>query len=397
MASKNFNGILRDPLGTLANNDKYRFTHVSTTGEVIRGSTSYLNIGDDGVYNIDIEYGNVTIESYSELGKRWINQGTTTINADTAATTLPALLNALVPASDPLLIQLESLLADAEQAASEATSRSIASTTDMQSATNDSKISTPLKVKQAIDFHTGTAATRDVGESAGNVMAVGAFGLGSSTRQAYDTDADDVAGHTHFVRFGGTTANTPVAGNTYHGYSTGPSGFQMVRVTELSGNANTKPRIFERANRNGTWTNWVEIYHKGNIVGTVSQSGEVPRGAIIESGSNTNGSYTKWADGTMICSHSFAVGSRSALGSGTYSDPFRTSVTDWTYPSLFSEINVVNGMCNAASGVFGARGSCVTSQAISNSQATGIQATAISDALSNATVIFFLSAIGRWY
>lgn len=120
MASKNFSGVLRDPLGALASNDKYRFTHVSTTGEVIRGSTSYLTIGDDGVYNIDIEYGNVSIESYSELGKRWIAQGTTTINADTVATTLPALLNALVPASEPLLVELQALLADAEGAASDA-------------------------------------------------------------------------------------------------------------------------------------------------------------------------------------------------------------------------------------------------------------------------------------
>ncbi len=120
MANKQFTGYLRDPLGDYANNDKYRFTHVSTTGEVIKGSTSYFNVDDTGFYDFTIEYGNVTIESCSELGKRWINQGTTTINADTVATTLPALLNALVPASDPLLIQLQALLADAENAADRA-------------------------------------------------------------------------------------------------------------------------------------------------------------------------------------------------------------------------------------------------------------------------------------
>ncbi|APO81801.1 hypothetical protein [Pseudomonas putida] len=37
------------------------------------------------------------------------------------------------------------------------------------------------------------------------------------------------------------------------------------------------------------------------IVGTVSQSGGVPSGAIIERGSNANGEYTRWADGTQIC------------------------------------------------------------------------------------------------
>lgn len=37
-----------------------------------------------------------------------------------------------------------------------------------------------------------------------------------------------------------------------------------------------------------------------DIVGTVSQSGGVPTGAIIERGSNANGEYVKYADGTLI-------------------------------------------------------------------------------------------------
>ena len=38
-----------------------------------------------------------------------------------------------------------------------------------------------------------------------------------------------------------------------------------------------------------------------SIVGTVSQSSGLPTGAIIETGTNSNGTYTKFADGTMIC------------------------------------------------------------------------------------------------
>ncbi|MDX0413897.1 hypothetical protein GOC69_24120 [Sinorhizobium medicae] len=37
------------------------------------------------------------------------------------------------------------------------------------------------------------------------------------------------------------------------------------------------------------------------IRGTVSQSGGVPTGAIIERGSNANGEYVRYADGTQIC------------------------------------------------------------------------------------------------
>lgn len=37
------------------------------------------------------------------------------------------------------------------------------------------------------------------------------------------------------------------------------------------------------------------------LVGTVSQSGGVPTGAVIERGSNANGGYVRFADGTQIC------------------------------------------------------------------------------------------------
>jgi len=44
-------------------------------------------------------------------------------------------------------------------------------------------------------------------------------------------------------------------------------------------------------------------YRKSNILGAVSESGGVPTGAIIERGSNANGEFVKYADGTLICSH----------------------------------------------------------------------------------------------
>ena len=42
-------------------------------------------------------------------------------------------------------------------------------------------------------------------------------------------------------------------------------------------------------------------YGKNNILGTVSQSAGVPTGAVIERGSNANGEYVRFADGTQIC------------------------------------------------------------------------------------------------
>lgn len=44
-----------------------------------------------------------------------------------------------------------------------------------------------------------------------------------------------------------------------------------------------------------------EFYKRSNILGTVSQAGGVPTGAIIERGENANGEYVRWADGTLEC------------------------------------------------------------------------------------------------
>ena len=51
------------------------------------------------------------------------------------------------------------------------------------------------------------------------------------------------------------------------------------------------------------------IYNQSNILGTVSQSGGVPTGAIIERGSNSDGEYVVFADGTMIMQNTVTVDS----------------------------------------------------------------------------------------
>lgn len=65
------------------------------------------------------------------------------------------------------------------------------------------------------------------------------------------------------------------------------------------------------------------------IVGTVSQTGGTPTGAIIESGSNANGAYTKYADGTMVCSANVFVNTWAAGGSAG---------ATWTYPAQFAAV-----------------------------------------------------------
>ncbi|WP_270725293.1 DUF2793 domain-containing protein [Shimia sp. Alg240-R146] len=80
-------------------------------------------------------------------------------------------------------------------------------------------------------------------------------------------------------------------------------------------------------------------YGPGNLVGPVSQIGNVPTGAAIERGSTADGDYVKFADGTLECwatvSLAFAANSR-------------LTVT-WDFPVGFVAQPIVSGSVNATS------------------------------------------------
>ena len=64
-----------------------------------------------------------------------------------------------------------------------------------------------------------------------------------------------------------------------------------------------------------------------DILGTVSQSGGVPTGAVIERGSNDDGEYVKFADGTLICHASNVICIYSTAASLVYSEPYPAGFT----------------------------------------------------------------------
>lgn len=129
-------------------------------------------------------------------------------------------------------------------------------------------------------------------------------------------------------------------------------------------------------------------FARNNALGTVSQSGGVPTGAIIEAGSNANGNYVRFADGTQICRGSVNVPSATqAVGSG-----FITTSSDrpvWTYPVAFVT-GAPTVTCNV--NVVGGVGATVPSFGLSN-------CTIILTSFSSATGNFAISvlAIGRWF
>jgi len=128
------------------------------------------------------------------------------------------------------------------------------------------------------------------------------------------------------------------------------------------------------------------------ILGTVSQSGGVPTGAIIQRGSNANGEFVRYADGTLICWHRWNVGG-SSINVGALTNAL---VGYWAYPSAFANANTISAYGNSsfdggenfACRVFcGASEASVQIQNITNASRTA----------AFASTGIYLFAIGRWF
>ncbi|MEO4000304.1 hypothetical protein [Mesorhizobium sp. CAU 1732] len=130
-------------------------------------------------------------------------------------------------------------------------------------------------------------------------------------------------------------------------------------------------------------------FRRGNILGPVSQSAGVPTGAVIDSGSNANGRYARFADGTQICTQpAFNIASiNNALGV-----LFRSGQQTWTFPAAFTASPSVNGKNNTGA-TYAWFGSAFTDDASTANSNFGVFSSA---SVSTATS-WSLFAIGRWF
>lgn len=114
-------------------------------------------------------------------------------------------------------------------------------------------------------------------------------------------------------------------------------------------------------------------YGPGNLLGTVSESGGTPTGAVLESGSNANGSYLRLACGTQLCWQQ--------MGSSA------SGQTDWTYPAGFAAPPVVQATSQG-------QGAQVVSTDTPTTTEAGFSVWTLSGVRQAETVS--LLAIGRW-
>lgn len=169
----------------------------------------------------------------------------------------------------------------------------------------------------------------------GRLLKVGDHGLGSLNPRSTGVILNDwlnTSAATGFHTMGNDTdtLNKPV-GLSGAGYG----GALTVRANDVQG-----ARFGWRSFRDATeffmqkwdvsgWGVLLKFFNNHNIVGTVVNASGVPDGAIIERGSNANGFYTRWADGTQICWVRMSAASGAAV--------------TWTYPAAFSATPALSG------------------------------------------------------
>jgi hypothetical protein len=99
----------------------------------------------------------------------------------------------------------------------------------------------------------------------------------------------------------GNTAAGPTMSYSYDGVLAVPLELQVPKISGLTTALSTAQG--GTGNTTGTATKLAA----SAIVGTVGQAGGISTGAIIERGSNANGEYTRYADGTQICTRSLSA------------------------------------------------------------------------------------------
>jgi hypothetical protein len=217
--------------------------------------------------------------------------------------------------------------------------------------------------------------------TANRLLRVGAFGLGAG---AIVADASwntlDVSGL--YRSEVSTTTGTPTAA----------AGWMALHMQADAGNAvqvalrTAADDLRIRRRVAGTWGAWTTVYQQSSLVGTVSQTAGLPTGAVVQRGSNTNGEFTRWADGTQVCWRSGLNVTNASTASGAI---FRSSTNaTWTFPIAFSAAPAVTADTDNPD--------CWASLAAAPS-ATSVQMRAFSGISQATAVPLRVSAVGRWF
>lgn len=239
---------------------------------------------------------------------------------------------------------------------------------------------------------TATVTTSATDTTANRLLKVGDFGLGGTVSAvAVDFDTlpesayvNDGSGFATILAQSAST-NGPVAGQQFYVQHIFYADARCVQIAWPFTAGSDSPWIRTRG-LSSVWSDWHRIYDQSNILGTVSGTYADPTGAIIQTGTSANGRYTKFADGTMICTHSLTTAA--AMQTATYGW-YKTTGDTWTFPVAFAAAPNVHVSVDQTANqpAFPLQGTPTT---------TAVTAYAVGWGSDTNTRVLRLTAIGKW-
>lgn len=196
-------------------------------------------------------------------------------------------------------------------------------------------------VQKATHYSTGAEYERRVTSQnfAKKVLIAGDYGLGSFAERLTPAVAEGLVLDSGFYEVQPqTAAQWPLSPfvNAWtrflHIRHNNPSGYW----TQLAMNFDTRTRMKVRGMSAGVIGDWAELYTQHSVLGTVSQSGGVPTGAIIERGFNSGGQFTKYADGTMIQWGRIELSASIVITTANSAGGYRSAQSQISFPTSFA-------------------------------------------------------------
>jgi hypothetical protein len=214
----------------------------------------------------------------------------------------------------------------------------------------------------------------------------GCFGLGVAQGEslgAVVASANAVAVSGSY-RTDSATTNLPATATSgllevFHG-----AGGDTVHQRWTATSADAATRTWQRRASGGLWQAWAMVLNQSTLLGTVSQTAGLPTGAAIERGSNANGDFVRFADGTLICTRTGLSTPNASTAAGAL---FRSADVVWTFPSAFSVAPVVQATVDDID-AWGASAAPST---------TAVTLRALSSVSKAAALNLRALAIGRWF
>ena len=198
---------------------------------------------------------------------------------------------------------------------------------------------TPALARSALELKSAATAevvASNLDSTGGRVLTVSAHGVGGFLPQIQSVAVDDLrSSGRYFCLTTSGQGSLPQNSNGYIESTVYASSYAAQHYTNV-----TTGVEFKRLLLNSVWQAWKPVIS----VDTITLDPSLGSGGVVSSGSNANGEYVKFADGTLICSLSILVTDQAI--NLAYGNLFQ-GTREWTFPVPFLTGTLPSVVCGA--------------------------------------------------